>query len=69
MEAWSAGVTVVPGETWFTDAGPSPGVRPAGVIHGAGCTALTVCTERTGLLAVISRLNKVISLLIRRTGV
>ena len=45
VESGSAGVTVVTGETRFTDAGPSAGVRPAGVIHGTSCTALTVCTQ------------------------
>lgn len=45
METWSTGVTVVPGETRFTDAGPSPGIRPAGVVHGAGGAALAVCAQ------------------------
>lgn len=45
VETWSAGVAVVPGETRFTDAGPSPGVRPAGVVHRAGGAALTVCAQ------------------------
>lgn len=45
IEAWSAGVTVVASETLFADAGPSAGVRPARVVHGACGAALTVCTE------------------------
>lgn len=58
VETWSAGVAVVSGETRFTDAGPSSGIWPAGVVHSAGCAALAVCREmETGLLAV----NKVIS--------
>lgn len=46
VESCSAGVTVVPSKTQFADAGPGLRVRPAGVIHGTGCAALTVCTEQ-----------------------
>lgn len=46
MESRSAGVTVVSSETGLADAGPGLRVRPAGVVHGTGCAALTVCTEQ-----------------------
>lgn len=29
VESWSARVTVVSSESWFTDAGPGPGIRSA----------------------------------------
>lgn len=45
VETWSAGVAVVPVETRLADAGPSAGVRPAGVVHRAGGAALTVCAQ------------------------
>lgn len=60
VETRSAGVAVVPGETRFTDAGPGPGVRPAGVVHGAGRAALTVCTHtHTDRTPFTCRFNKV----------
>lgn len=46
VESCGAGVTVVPAKTQFADAGPGLRVRPAGVVHGAGGAALTVCTQR-----------------------
>lgn len=46
VESRSAGVAVVSSETRFADAGPGLRVRPAGVVHGTGCAALTVCTEQ-----------------------
>lgn len=53
MEAGSAGVTVVTGETGFADTGSSPGIRPAGVVHCTCCTALTVWRENETLVCLI----------------
>lgn len=47
MESGSTGVTVVSSEAQFADAGPGLRVRSAGVVHGTGCAALTVCTDQT----------------------
>ena len=47
VESWSAGVTVVSSKAQFADAGPGLRVRSAGVVHGTGCAALTVCTDQT----------------------
>lgn len=51
IETRSTGVTVVTSETRFTDAGLSPGIRPARVIHSTCCAAFTVCTENRNKFA------------------